>query len=123
MFYHELKSKTWITKDNKPYFVLDLNAFKVQLLLYGLSHRGFYDYEFTLDDFPTDFEPLTLPKFNVGDQVLYRRIRHDTLNHVKREIVTIIKVDEHDELVKYVIRDNEHNVPWALAIEVEPINY
>jgi hypothetical protein len=38
-------------------------------------------------------------------------------------MATIIHVDEDDELVKYAIRDNENNVPWALAIEVEPINY
>lgn len=59
----------------------------------------------------------------MGDQVLYRRLTPDTLQKVEREIVTIIRVDEHDELVKYVIQDNEHNIPWALAIEVEPINY
>ena len=112
-----------ITKDNEPYFVLDLNEYKVQLLLYGLSHRGFYDYDFTPDNFPTDFEPLTLPTFNVGDRVLYRRLTPDTLQKVEREIVTIIQVDEDDELVKYVIQDDEHNVPWALAIEVEPIDY
>ena len=122
MFYHELQSRTWITKDDKPYFVLDLNEFKVQLLQYGLQHCGLYDYCFTPDDFPTDFEPLILPTFNVGDQVLYRRITPETLNHVEREIVTIIRIDEDDEFVKYVIQDNEHNVPWALAIEVEPIN-
>lgn len=123
MFYHELKSKTWITREDKPYFVLDLNEYKVQLLLYGLSHRGFYDYDFTPDNFPTDFEPLTLPTFNVGDQVLYREITHDTLQNVERKMATIIHVDKDDELVKYVIRDNENNVPWTLAIEVEPINY
>ena len=122
MFYHELKSRTWITKDDKPYFVLDLNEFKVQLLLYGLQLE-LYEYDFTPDNFPTDFEPLTLPKFNVGDQVLYREITHDTLQNVERKIVTITYVDKDDELVKYVIQDNEHNVPWALAIEVEPINY
>ena len=82
-----------------------------------------YECYFTPDDFPTDFEPLTLPTFNVGDQVLYREITHDTLQNVERKMATIVHVDEDDELVKYVIRDNENNVPWALAIEVEPINY
>lgn len=122
MFYHELKSRTWITKDDKPYFVLDLNEFKVQLLQYGLQLE-LYEYDFTPDNFPTDFEPLTLPKFNVGDQVLYREITHDTLQNVERKIVTITYVDKDDALVKYAVQDNEHNVPWALAIEVEPINY
>lgn len=122
MFYHELKSRTWIQRENKPYFVLDLNEYKVQLLQYGLQLE-LYEYAFTPDDFPTDFEPLTLPKFNVGDQVLYREITHDTLQNVERKIVTITYVDKDDALVKYVVQDNEHNVPWALAIEVEPINY
>ena len=122
MFYHELKSRTWITKDDKPYFVLDLNEFKVQLLLYGLQLE-LYEYDFTPDNFPTDFEPLTLPKFNVGDQVLYREITHDTLQNVERKIVTITYVDKDDALVKYAVQDNENNVSWALAIEVEPINY
>ena len=122
MFYHELKSRTWITKDDKPYFVLDLNEFKVHLLQYGLQLEP-YEYYYTPDDFPTDFKPLILPTFNVWDQVLYREITHDTLQNVERKMVTIVHVDEDDELVKYVIRDNENNVPWALAIEVEPINY
>ena len=122
MFYHELKSRTWITKDDKPYFVLDLNEFKVQLLQYGLQLEP-YEYYYTPDDSPTVFKPLILPTFNVGDQVLYREITHDTLQNVERKLVTIINIDKDDELVKYVIRDNEHNVPWALAIEVEPINY
>ena len=122
MFYHELKSRTWITKDDKPYFVLDLNEFKVQLLQYGLQLEP-YEYYYTPDDFPTDFKPLILPTFNVGDQVIYREITHDTLQNVERKLVTIINIDKDDELVKYVIRDNEHNVLWALAIDVEPINY
>lgn len=123
MLYHELKSRTWIQRENKPYFVLDIHELEVHLLQYGLHHHGTYDFYFTPDYFPTDFEPLTLPKFNVGDQVLYREITHDTLQNVERKIVTIINIDKDDELVKYVIRDNENNVPWALAIEVEPINY
>lgn len=122
MLYHELKSRTWITRENKPYFILNINELEVHLLQYGLQLQ-LYEYYYTPDDFPTDFEPLKLPKFNVGDQVLYREITHDTLQNVERKLVTIIQVDEDDELVKYVIQDNENNVPWALAIEVEPINY
>lgn len=95
---------------------------EVHLLQYGLQLEP-YEYYFTPDDFPTDFEPLILPTFNVGDQVLYREITHNTLQNVERKMATIIHVDEDDELVKYAIRDNENNVPWALAIEVEPINY
>lgn len=122
MFYHELKSRTWIQRENKPYFILNIHELEVHLLQYGLQLEP-YEYYFTPDDFPTDFEPLILPTFNVGDQVLYREIKHDTLQNVERKMVTIVHVDEDDELVKYVIRDNENNVPWALAIEVEPINY
>jgi hypothetical protein len=122
MFYHELKSRTWIQRENKPYFILNIHELEVHLLQYGLQLEP-YEYYFTPDDFPTDFEPLILPKFNVGDRVLYREITHNTLQNVERKMATIIHVDEDDELVKYAIRDNENNVPWALAIEVEPINY
>lgn len=122
MLYHELKSRTWITRENKPYFVLDVNEYKVQLLQYGLQLEP-YECCFTPDNFPKEFEPLKLPKFNVGDQVLYREITPETLQNVERKIVKIIHIDKDDELVKYAVQDNEHNVPWALAIEVEPINY
>ena len=56
MFYHELQKQTWITKDNKPYFVTDIDDEEIHLSLYGL-----YQYYFEPDNFPTDFELLTLP--------------------------------------------------------------
>jgi hypothetical protein len=115
MFYHELQKQTWITKDNKPYFVTDIDDEEIHLSLYGL-----YQYYFEPDNFPTDFELLTLPKFNVGDKVLYRQITSKTS---ERTGVTIIEVDENDQLEKYVARDNDIDIPWIMPIEVEPINY
>lgn len=115
MFYHELQKQTWITKDKKPYFVTDIDDEEIHLSLYGL-----YQYYFEPDNFPTDFELLTLPKFNVGDKVLYRQITSKTS---ERTGVTIIEVDENDQLEKYVARDNDIDIPWIMPIEVEPINY
>lgn len=115
MFYHELKTQTWVKKDNKPYYVIDINDEEVHLSLYGL-----YQYYFEPDEFPTDFEPLTLPKFNVGDKALYRQITSKT---DERIIVTIVEVDENDELEKYVVRGNDIKIPWIMPIELEPINY
>ena len=115
MFYHELQKQTWITKDKKPYFVTDIDDEEIHLSLYGL-----YQYYFEPDNFPTDFELLTLPKFNVGDKVLYRQITSKTS---ERTGVTIIEVDENDQLEKYVARDNDIDIPWIMPIEIEPINY
>ena len=33
MFYHELQKQTWITKDNKPYFVTDIDDEEIHLSL------------------------------------------------------------------------------------------
>ena len=115
MRYHELKVQTWIQKDNKPYFVTAIDDEEIHLSLYGL-----YQHYFSPAEFPTDFEPLTLPKFNVGDKVLYRQITSKTY---ERTVVTIVEVDEHDNLEKYVVRDNELDIPWIMPIEVEPIDY
>ena len=115
MFYHELQKQTWITKDNKPYYVIDIDDEEVHLSLYGL-----YQYYFEPCEFLTDFEPLTLPKFNVGDKVRYRQITSKT--H-ERTVVTIVEVDENDQLEKYVVRDNNIDIPWIMPIEIEPINY
>lgn len=115
MLYHELKTQTWVKKDNKPYFVTDINDEEIHLSLYGL-----YQYYFEPDNFPTDFELLTLPKFNVGDKVLYRQITSKTS---ERTVVTIVEVDENDQLEKYVVRDNDIDIPWIMPIELEPINY
>lgn len=113
MYFHELKSNTWITREDKPYFIRRINENRVHLLL-----KGIYPCHFTLDDFPTDFEPLTLPTLHVGDQVLYKKsIQGD------RGIVTILRVDEHDELCKYVIKNNDGNRTWVISVELEPINY
>lgn len=114
MFYHELKVQTWIQRENKPYFVTDIDD-EIHLSLYGL-----YQYYFEPDNFPTDFEPLKLPKFNIGDKVLYRQITSKT--H-ERTVVTIVEVDENDQLEKYVVRDNNIDIPWIMPIELEPINY
>lgn len=115
MFYHELKTQTWVKKDNKPYYVIDIDDEEVHLSLYGL-----YQYYFEPCEFLTDFEPLTLPKFNVGDKVLYRQITSKTS---ERTVVTIVEVDENDQLEKYVVRDNDIDISWIMPIELEPINY
>jgi len=57
MFYHELKSRTWIQRENKPYFILNIHELEVHLLQYGLQLEP-YEYYFTPDDFPTDLNLL-----------------------------------------------------------------
>lgn len=115
MLYHEIQKQTWIQREDKPYFVTDIDDDEIHLSLYGL-----YQYYFEPDNFPTDFELLTLPKFNVGDKVLYQQITSKTS---ERTVVTIVEVDENDQLEKYVVRDNDIDIPWIMPIELEPINY
>lgn len=56
----------------------------------------------------------------MGDKALYRQITSKTS---ERTIVTIVEVDENDELEKYVVRGNDIKIPWIMPIELEPINY
>jgi hypothetical protein len=122
MQFQELKPKTWIQKDNKPYFVRDIYENVVYLALFGLSHNSSCRCWYTQDNFPTDFEPLIVSTFKIGDQALYQRLEI-TQKHFERQIVTIKQVDEQDALSTYVIVDNEQNMTWAMPIELEPINY
>ena len=122
MYFQELKPKTWIQKNNRPYFVRDIYENVVYIALFGFSHNSSCRYCYTQDDFPTDFEPLVVSNFKIGDQVLYQRIEI-TQKPVERKIATIVRVDEQDELAKYVIQDNDGNSTWAMPIELEPINY
>ena len=122
MYFQELKPKTWIQKDNKPYFVRDIYENVVYLALFGLSHNSSCRCWYTQDNFPTDFEPLIVSTFKIGDQALYQRLEI-TQKHVEHKIAKIVRVDEQDELAKYVITDNNGNTTWAMPIELEPINY
>ena len=122
MYFQELKPKTWIQKDNKPYFVRDVYEDVVYLALFGFSQYSSCRCCYTQDNFPTDFEPLIVSTFKIGDQVLYQRLEI-TQKHFERQIITIKQVDEQDALSTYVIVDNEQNMTWAMPIELEPINY
>lgn len=122
MYFHELKPKTWIQRDNKPYFVRDIYENVVYLALFGLSQYSSCHCYYTQDNFPTDFEPLIVSTFKIGDQARYQRLEI-TQKHFERQIVTIKQADEQDALSTYLIVDNEQNMTWAMPIELEPINY
>lgn len=78
MFYMNYKKHTWITKDNEPYFLTNIDDEEIHLSLYGL-----YQHYFTPDNFPTDFEPLKLPKFNIGDKSHQRHLNVQLLQSLK----------------------------------------
>ena len=113
MYFHELKPKTWIQRDNKQYFVDQVDEDEV-----GLFINGIYETFITSDEFSTSFKQLTFPEFNVGDRVIYKK-------YGKCRIVKILDITE-DVAHNYHIKPEDIHDPlnvWASPTEIYPINY
>jgi len=113
MYFHELRPKTWIQREDKFYFVDQVDEEEV-----GLFINGIYETFITVDEFPTSYKQLTFPEFNVGDRVIYKK-------YGKYRIVKILDIDE-DVAYQYHIKPEDVYNPvniWASPTEIYPIDY